>query len=576
MAALSYKRKHPEGAWDAIVIGSGMGGLASAALLAREAGRRVLVLERHYTPGGFTHVFKRPGYEWDVGLHYVGGIDGPERIGALFDRVTNGRTEWARMPECYDRIVLGDRSFDFVRGKRAFVDSLSAAFPAGRASIEAYLALVRQSAARGGPFFAERALPPLLGKLIGPLLRAPLHRFSDRTVEEVVRPVVKDSLLFDVLTGQCGDYGLTPREASFAIHSMVVGHYLHGAWYPIGGPATIAEGATEVIESGGGEVYTNAEVSRILVERGRARGVEMADGHVIRAPIVISDAGAVATFLRLLPHEIAEPTGLPSRLRAIGPSIGHLCLYLGFRATDAELGLDGTNLWVYPPGDREAAFARFADDPDAPLPVAYISFPSAKDPSFAERLPGRATVEVITLAKMEWFERWAETRWKKRGDAYDAFKARLTERMLEVLFTQRPQLRGRVDHAELSTPLSTKHFTGYSRGEMYGLTHTPARFRLPLRAETAVPGLYLTGADLMSAGVAGALFGGLITTAAILQHSLPSLLRHRVSGTPPKPRVSGTPPKSFGDTSQTPEGLGGVPETPKPPKPAERDVGGSS
>src|SRR3990172_10448388 len=128
MTTLSYKRDRPEGAWDAIVIGSGMGGLASAALLAREAGHRVLVLERHYTPGGFTHVFKRPGYEWDVGLHYVGGIDGPERIGPLFDLVTNGRARWAPMPACYDRIVLGERSFDLVRGKRAFVDSLSRSF----------------------------------------------------------------------------------------------------------------------------------------------------------------------------------------------------------------------------------------------------------------------------------------------------------------------------------------------------------------------------------------------------------------------------------------------------------------
>ena len=70
--AVSYQQHPPEGAFDAIVIGSGMGGLASAALLAQRAGKRVLVLERHYTAGGFTHVFHRPGYEWDVGVHYIG------------------------------------------------------------------------------------------------------------------------------------------------------------------------------------------------------------------------------------------------------------------------------------------------------------------------------------------------------------------------------------------------------------------------------------------------------------------------------------------------------------------------
>ncbi len=68
---VSYKQRPPDGEWDAIMIGSGMGALAAAALLALRAGKRVLVLERHYTAGGFTHVFHRPGYDWDVGVHYA-------------------------------------------------------------------------------------------------------------------------------------------------------------------------------------------------------------------------------------------------------------------------------------------------------------------------------------------------------------------------------------------------------------------------------------------------------------------------------------------------------------------------
>jgi all-trans-retinol 13,14-reductase len=529
MTGLSYKRRTPGGSWDAIVIGSGMGGLAAAALLAKHAGQRVLVLERHYTAGGYTHVFKRPGYEWDVGLHYVGGLAGRERLDKLFDEVTGGRVSWARMPEAYDRIVVGDRAFDLVAGKRRFVETLSASFPGQREAIETYLDCVRRSTNAGTWFFADRVLSPRAGKLAGPVLRNPFYRWSDRTVEEVVRPIVRDPLLFDVLTGQCGDYGLTPREASFAIHAMVVGHYQSGAWYPVGGPATLAAGAEEVIGAAGGEIYTNAAVEEILIERGRAVGVRMVDGAVFRAPVVISDAGAPATFLKLLPPEVAEATGLPPKLRAVGPSIAHLCLHLGFRHTDAELGLDGTNLWVYPGGDREAAFARFAEDPEAPIPVAYISFPSAKDPSFQRRYPGKATIEVITLARMDPFRRWRQTRWMKRGAAYEDFKARMTERLLAILFEHRPQLRGKVDHAELSTPLSTRHFTAHADGEMYGLAHTPARFRLPLRAQTDVPGLFLSGSDVASCGVAGALFGGLIAAAAILRKQVPSLVGRRVS-----------------------------------------------
>lgn len=529
VTGFSYRRHHPEGEWDAIVIGSGMGGLASAALLSRHANKRVLVLERHYTPGGFTHTFKRPGYEWDVGVHYIGGIHGQERIGAIFDAVTGG-TEWARMPSCFDRVVIGERAFDLVSGRERFVDALVKSFPAERAAITRYLHVARRATSTGIPFFAERALSPGLAKIVGPLMRAPFHRFSDRTVEQVVRPIVRDPLLFDVLTSQCGDYGLTPYDASFSVHAMVVGHYMDGAFYPVGGPGTMAAGAERVIAHGGGELYTNAEVDGVVLEAGRAVGVRMSDGSVLRAPIVISGAGATATYTRLLPKEVAERTGLLKRIRAVGPSIAHVCLHLGFRRTAEELGLDGTNLWVYPDGDREVRFARFAEDPEAPLPVAYISFPSAKDPSFTRRYPGRATVEVITLVPMEWFAQWAGTRWMKRGDGYEALKARLTERLLDVLFTHRPQLRNQVDYAELSTPLTTAHFTAHAHGEMYGLAHTPARFRLPIRAETPVPGLYLTGADLVTCGVAGALFGGVVTAAAVVKNELPAMARRRVFG----------------------------------------------
>ncbi len=526
----SYKQETPDGRWDAIVIGSGIGGLASAALLARHGGLRVLVLERHTTAGGFTHTFHRPGYEWDVGVHYIGQCEPGTPVRRLFDEVTGGALEWARMPEVYDRVVLGDRSYDLVAGGRRFVDSLAERFPGKRAAIERYLAEVIAMTKRGGPFFADRALPPGLSKLAGPLLRAPFLRRSDRTVEEVVRPLVGDGDLYEVLTAQCGDYGLSPRHASFAIHAMVVGHYLRGAYYPVGGSSRIAAGAAAVIAEAGGEVFVGADVERVVLEQGRAVGVRMVDGRELRAPLVISDAGAPNTYGRLLDPEVAERTLMPARLRSVGPSSGHLSLYLGLDATDSALGLDGTNLWIYPERNRERAFERFLADPDAPIPLVYASFPSAKDPTFAARFPGKATVELVTLANMDWVERWQDAQWKRRGADYEAWKARMSERLLEVLVQQRPSIAGHIAHAELSTPLSTRHFTAHPRGEIYGLNHTPARFRLPLRVETGIPGFLLTGQDLVSCGVAGALFGGALTAGVVLRSGLPRRLVKRALG----------------------------------------------
>jgi len=548
MSVRSYKRHTPEGPWDAIVIGSGIGGLTAASLLSRRAKQRVLVLERHYTTGGYTHVFKRPGYEWDVGIHYVGDADGG--VGAIIDEVTGGLAKWAPLPDCYDRIVFSDQSYDMVRGHEAFIDTLAKQFPGGRESIEGYIDIVRKTAKLAPAHFAARQFQGTVTGPIGSAVSAQFFQYSDRTVEEALRPVVRDPRLFDVLTGQWGDYGLSPRHASFAIHAMTGNHFLGGGFYPVGGPGVLADGAAEVISDAGGELFTNADVEGVLLEGGHAVGVTMADGKTFRAPVVISDAGVPITLNRLLPREVAEKTGLLSGVKRIGPSSAHLCLHLGFKKSDEELGLTGTNLWVYADGDREEAVRRFTADPEADLPLTFISFPSAKDPSWSERYPNKSTVEVITLVPMKWFEQWAGTRWMKRGSDYDDFKERMTQRLLEKLFEQCPQLRGEVDHCELSTPLTTAHFAAHPDGEMYGLTHTPARFRLPLRARTTVPGLYLTGADIATAGVAGAVIGGVLTVGTLIHDRWPSLLRTRFGGrrgfsvAPGRGQPSAPPPRA--------------------------------
>jgi all-trans-retinol 13,14-reductase len=304
------------------------------------------------------------------------------------------------------------------------------------------------------------------------------------------------------------------------MHAAVVAHYLEGASYPVGGAGQIAATVAPVIEAAGGAILVSAEVQEILLEGDQAVGVRMADGRELRAPVVISDAGAANTFCRLLSKEVRDRTGIGEKMSSVSPSVAHLCLYVGLKHTAEELGLTGTNLWTYPDVDHDGNFARFLRNPEAPFPSVYISFPSAKDPSFQDRYPDRATIEVITLAAYERFEPWADTRWKHRGAEYEDLKGRFAERLLEHLYIHVPRVRGKVDYHELSTPLSTRYFSGHPRGEIYGLGHTPERFRMRLRAQTPVRGLFLTGQDLSMAGVTGALFGGAMTASAVLRRNV--------------------------------------------------------
>jgi all-trans-retinol 13,14-reductase len=520
-AGISYKQHPPTDRFDALVIGSGMGALAAAALLAKHGGKRVLVLERHYTPGGYTHVFRRPDYEWDVGIHYIGQVHDPESDARrIFDDITDGRLTWAPLPDVYDRIIIGDRGFDLTAGADRFRETLQGYFPREARAIERYLTAVRRCTRAGRLFFMEKVIPAPLARIIGPLMRARFLRYARRTTREILQGLTSDALLIAVLTGQYGDYGLPPSQSSFAMHAAVVAHYLEGAAYPVGGAGQIAATAIPVIETAGGAVLVGAEIEEILVEKNRAVGVRMTDGREIRAPVIISDAGAANTFGRLLPKDAAAAAQIREAIAGVVPSVAHLCLYVGFKRTAEELGLTGTNLWIYPDADHDGNVARFLKNPQAPFPSVYISFPSAKDTSFQQRYPGRATIEVITMAATEWFEPWADTRWRHRGPEYETLKARFAERLLEQLYIHVPGVRGKVDYHELSTPLSTRHFSGHPHGEMYGLSFTPERFRIRLRAETPIRGLFLTGQDLVMGGAVGALYGGVMSASAVLRRNL--------------------------------------------------------
>jgi all-trans-retinol 13,14-reductase len=514
-----YHLNRSPGPWDAIVIGSGIGGLAAAALLCRCSGKRVLVLERHYTPGGFTHTFRRPGYEWDVGVHYVGQAGPGQPIKAMFDAVTDGSLQWAPLGEVYDRIVIGSDTYELRAGADHLRRDLKRHFPREVRAIDRYFAMVAEVVAASGRYFMAKALPAPVAALAGPLLRRGFMRYAERTTRSVLEELTQDQRLIAVLTGQWGDFGLPPAQSSFAIHAIVANHYFEGAYYPVGGAGRIFEAIAPVIEAGGGKILITAEVSGIAIENGHAVGVTMKDGAMIRAPLVISDAGVMNTFGRLIAGDVGER--FHPDPRALEPSIAHLCLYLGLRHTADELGLPKSNLWIYPDEAHERTFANALEDPGAALPPVYISFPSAKDPDFARRHPGRATIDVITFTRGDAFARWNDTRWKKRPEEYGAMKERLTARLLEVVYRHLPQIKGGIDVCELSTPNTTRHFSNYANGEIYGLAHTPARFREALlRPHTPIRGLFLTGQDVTVCGVAGALMGGALCASAILRRNL--------------------------------------------------------
>ena len=496
--------------FDTVVVGSGMGGLTAAALLAATRRERVLVLERHWRAGGFTHTFTRPGgWRWDVGVHYVGSeVVRPGMARDVLRVATGAEVAWTRIPEPFERLVFpGFEHAIHGGGPERFAQDLARVFPQEERAIRAYLGDVRRAATAMAPL-ALRGIAPWPAAALARVLLAGRTRLARRTTGEVLAARFRDERLRAVLGARWADHGLPPSRSAFLSHAVITAHYLDGGWYPLGSAARLAQGAQRVIEGAGGAVRVRAEAERILVERGRALGVRLAGGEEIRARRVISDAGARATFLRLVPEEVPIP--FRNALRRAEPGMAHVSLYVGLSASPERLGVRGENFWIHDALDQDVLWARRGGVVRGDVSHVYLSFPSMKDPEARAH-----TAELVTAVDAAEFARWAGTGWRRRGPEYEALKERIADAMLALVERRLPGFRALVAYRELSTPLSTEKFTGHAGGEIYGIPWTPARLDMGfLQPRTPVAGLFLTGADALYLGVTGALMSGLMTAVA--------------------------------------------------------------
>ena len=512
----SAKRIPNEPSYDAIVIGSGMGALAFACIMAKLRKWRVLILERHFKIGGFTHTFSRPGgWTWDVGVHYVGDM-GPGMAGRkLFDFVTDGGVDWSPMPDVYDVFVYPGLTVNVPKGRANFERALVEAFPAEKHAIRKYFGDIKRAAG-----WLNRHIMAMVTPLPVSWIVRTINRLTESpallTTQQYLENYIRDPRLRAVLASQWADYGLPPARSAFVAHATIVNHYLNGAWYPAGGAGEIAKAASSVIREAGGELLAGHEVTKIILEGGRAIGVEVQPKKgkdqprvEFRAPVVVSDAGAWNTFTRLLPDE-----AVPFRAELNTPPEGLECveLFLGLKRDPRELGFRGENYWIFSSFEHDQMCAGRDDLLEGRAPMAYLSFPSLKDPR-----AGSHTAEIVAPFSYRTLETFRDEPWKRRGMDYESAKKRITEALLDLVEKQHPGFRGLVAYSELATPLTFEYFTDAPTGTIYGYPATPEKFRKTwLTPRTPIRNLYLTGTDAAVLGVMGALMGGVATASTLL------------------------------------------------------------
>jgi all-trans-retinol 13,14-reductase len=481
-----WGRTLPDGPWDAIVIGSGVGGLATAATLA-QIGRRVLVLERHLRPGGFTQTFRRGAARWDVGVHVVGEVGPADLPGRLLERLTGGALKWASIGPIIDRVVdEGGILAELPAGIEPMALALDRVSPGARRSAARYLMDTQEISRSLGRMLFARAVPGLErafaagpgASLVTAAIRTPARQGLE-ALPEALRPI---------MGLRWGYFGTPLDELSFAGLASATAHYIGGGYYPVGGAGQIAETLARTIQAAGGAVVVGCGVQRVSVENGRAVGVVVDQGE-LRADVVVSAIGAPGTLGLIVP-----PAEWAAEVRRLPLSMTHVALYLSLSEDPRTWGMDGANIWGVDPGSREVGW--------------YASFPSLRDPAWK----GPHLASIIRLVP------W-EARFEHRDESYEAAKAAIGEELLEQVGRVLPRLRGAIQHMEIATPSTVRRYIDAPQGATYGLGATRARFTTQaLPAATPVPGLYLSGSDVLLPGVVGALLGGVACAVAIGGH----------------------------------------------------------
>jgi len=514
---------------DAIVIGTGAGGLAAAAYLAKQ-GLDVVALDQADRIGGFLAPFSVAGFTFDPGVHYIGRA----RRGQVLDHVLGElgidvQQAFVEMdPDGFDVYRFPDLEVRMCRGLERYRDRLIEFFPTDRDGLHKFFELLHHYSE------AQRAWPlahhsPRLADVRSLRHMPSVMRWARASFAELLAHYIHDHRARAVLAALDGDVGLPPSRLSALVGLGVLDHYLDGGFYPRGGSGALRDALVDAATKYGAEFRTNAPVVEILTRGSAVRGVRLSDGEELAADVVISDVDPTVTFGQLLLHSDIDDKLLRKVEHSV-PSISAFAVYLGMRRDLRSHGFGAFNVWQYPTWDLEAVYAP-ALAGRLPLPdelSMVLSSSTSRDDSDTLAPAGCSTLQLITFMAWEPFAKWAAIPPSDRGDDYRQLRQEVADRMLAQLDRHWPRLVGDIEVKSIATPLSNTDYVRAVHGGIYGPAHTvgqigPGRFS----TRTPIDGLFLAGAGVNSCGVAACLSSG--RTAADAVHAAQRRVRVRAS-----------------------------------------------
>ncbi|MFM2307715.1 MAG: hypothetical protein RLZZ367_2384 [Bacteroidota bacterium] len=486
--------------YDVVVIGSGLGGMVCATILSKE-GKRVCVIEKNEQIGGSLQTFRREGVTFDTGVHYIGGLAPGDNLYKIFNYLgIMQRLPVVRMAEDgFDIVQFNGDPVDYAYGigYANFKHILTDKFPEEAAAVDTYCRDMKRIC-DSVPLYN---LKPDDGYSETGFLTTSVKQYLEQLTANVT--------LQRVLAGTNLLYAGTPQTPLY-IHALVVNSYIEGAYKVKHGGDQIVKQMARIIKENGGEVLRKHEVKRIVVENGMATSVELATGERIEADIFVSNLHPAKT-LQLTPTDAIRPA-YRNRISELENSVSTFVLYGVLKP--GTMRLSNRNYYYFDNPDVWTA----AEHTDADWPRMYAMFEEVpeKQSEYAEAFT------VMTYMRYDEVKQWESTynttlTESERDAAYQAFKSRKAEKLLDVMEKKFAGLRNNLQSYYTSTPLSYRDYMGTTDGNMYGIAKD---YREPMKTmisvKTKVPNLYLTGQSINLHGVLGVTECAILTCGAII------------------------------------------------------------
>ena len=488
---------------DVVIVGSGLGGLACGAILAKE-GYKVCILEKNKQIGGNLQTYVRDRVIFDSGVHYVGGLDKGQNLYQLFKYLgIMDKLKLRKMDEdVFDAIVFeGDPVvYKYAQSYPRFIKTMVEYFPDEEEAINKYCDAIKEVCGKF-PLYNLKSGGGLFEKMTA----------LEMDTKTFIESLTSNKKLQNVLAGNNLLYAGRAYKTPFYVHALIVNSYIESSYRFINGGSQISKYLSRIIHAHGGKILKHIKILKLQDEGGQQISYAESDKGVrYYGKIFISNIHPSQT-LDMTESSLIKKA-YRNRIKSLENSIS--TFYINAVMKKDSFKHLNHNYYYFEQGDPWALLDYTEEN--WPMGFALFFTTAAEHEEFTEG------VTVMAYMRFEDVKKWEHTfntvsNEISRGEDYDAFKKQKAEILLDLVERKFPGFKAGIKSYTTATPLSARDYIGTEDGSLYGLTKD---YRDPLKTfispRTKIPNLLLTGQNLNMHGVLGVTVSSVLTCSQIL------------------------------------------------------------